>query len=79
MHTAHYRVEHLDFEHTILGLGRQLAQCPGVAHVNIDRAAGLVAIDYDDRALSSSCLERTIRDCGYDCEAADATACEKSA
>lgn len=74
MHTARYRVDHLNFEHTMLGVGSQLAQCPGVLHVDVDRRTSLVAIDYDERTVSPSRLERMICDCGYECRGDDSSA-----
>lgn len=71
MRTTHYHVDHLRFEHSDLGLERQLAQFPGVIRVAVDAQSGLVAIDFDDRRVTKARLERTICDCGYDCQCAE--------
>lgn len=71
MHTTRYHVDHLHFEHSTMGLGRQLAQCPGVIRVDADRSTGIVAIDFDDHTVSAARLERMICDCGYECRCAD--------
>ena len=69
--TTHYYVDHLLFEHSDLGLARQLAQFPGVLRVAVNAQSGLVAIDFDDRRVTKARLERTICDCGYDCQCAE--------
>lgn len=70
--TARFRVDHLHFEHTVLGLAQQLAAAPGVRRVELDARTGQVDIDFDERTTSPARLERTICDCGYDCECAPA-------
>ncbi|MBV5325083.1 MAG: hypothetical protein J0626_07365, partial [Rhodospirillaceae bacterium] len=62
MRTTHYHVDHLRFEHSDLGLERQLAQFPGVIRVAVDAQSGRV---------TKARLERTICDCGYDCQCAE--------
>lgn len=65
--TARFLVEHLHFEHTVLGLAHQLRAVPGVRRVELDAHSGHVDVDFDAAATSLSRLERTICDCGYGC------------
>lgn len=74
--TTRYHVAQLYFEDSVVGLARQLSQCPGVLHVAVDRRTGLVAVDFDERDVTAKRLERTICDCGYEWEDADSHATE---
>jgi copper chaperone CopZ len=64
---ARFRVGPLCFEHSVLGLARQLAVVPGVRRVDLDIPAGLANIEFDADTMTPQRLERAISDCGYDC------------
>jgi copper chaperone CopZ len=60
-------IERLTFEHSCVGLARQLQRRPGITQVEVDTRADRATITYDDTRLSVSQLERLIGECGYEC------------
>lgn len=60
-------IERLTFEHSCVGLARQLERRPGITQVEVDTRADRATITYDDTRLSVSELERLIAECGYEC------------
>ena len=59
-------IERLTFEHSCVGLARQLRCRPGITQVEVDTHAERATITYDDTRLSTSQLERLIAECGYE-------------
>lgn len=75
METSVFRVDHLLFEGTELGLQRQLECYPGIESVSVDTASGIVTVRHDPTILSGRAVRRAIADCGYwspECEKAEA-------
>ena len=60
-------IERLTFEHSCVGLARQLERRSGITHVEVDTRAERATITYDDTRLSVAQLERLIGECGYEC------------
>ena len=75
MEVSEFRVCHLLFEATELGLQRQLAGYQGVESVSIDTTSGTATVRHDPTILSHHAVRRAIADCGYwspECEKAEA-------
>jgi copper chaperone CopZ len=60
-------VRGLEYEHSRVGLARQLTHFPGVARVEVDRAFGTAAIVYDTGLLDERAVVHLIAACGYNC------------
>lgn len=53
------------FEHSTVGLERQLARRPGIRHVEVDRRTHVVVVDFDDARLKGTDVHRFIAESGY--------------
>lgn len=60
-------VDHLWFEHSEVGLRRQLSPFRGIESVVVDPAAGAVTIEFDASRLDAAGIRRLISSCGYEC------------
>jgi hypothetical protein len=58
-------IDHVVFEHSCVGLARQLADFSGVAGVDIDWNRRYASITYDDTRLSVADIRRVVDGCGY--------------
>ena len=65
MHVSLFRIEHLLFEGTDLGLKHQLVGYPGIESVSVDVRSGIVTVRHDRTVLSHRAVRRAIADCGY--------------
>ena len=65
MEISVFRIDHLLFEGTELGLQRQLECYPGIEGVSVDTASGMVTVRHDPTILSRRAVRRAIADCGY--------------
>ena len=59
--------DRLGFEHSSIGLARQLATRAGISRVEVDPSADRASITYDESKLTASQVERLIAECGYEC------------
>ena len=59
--------DRLGFEHSSVGLGRQLRVRAGISGVEVDPRADRASISYDETRLTASQVERLIAECGYEC------------
>lgn len=64
-------VDHLWFEHSGVGLRRQLSPFTGIEAVSVDPAAGAVIIEFDESRLDPVGIRRLISSCGYECAPLD--------
>ena len=60
-------VQGLEFEHSRVGLARQLGRARGVAEVEVDPTAGTATVLYDDAVLDERAIVHRIAQCGYNC------------
>ena len=68
MSSVMMHVDGLEFEHTRVGLARQLEQFTGIARVEVDPAAGTATVVYDDTRLGGpAAVAHLIAECGYQC------------
>lgn len=67
------RVDHLWFEHSDVGLRRQLTPVGGIESVVVDPGAGAVTIEFDASRLDPVGIRRLISSCGYECAPLDDT------
>ncbi len=61
-------ITHIDsdmFEHSAVGLERQLTRRRGIDHVEVDRKAHTVIVDFDDARVKRADVRRLIAECGY--------------
>lgn len=72
MHRVTTEIERLGFEHSCVGLARQLGGRAGIQNVHVDEQTNRATITYDDTRLSASYVRHLIAECGY--EVRDATA-----
>ena len=66
-------VEHLWFEHSGVGLQRQLTSFGGIESVVVDPLAEAVTVEFDESRLDAAAVRRLISICGYECAPAAAT------
>lgn len=71
MERTRCHVEHLWFEHSDVGLQRQLASCGGIESVVVDSLAEAVTVEFDESVLDAAAVRRLISSCGYECAPAD--------
>jgi hypothetical protein len=64
-------IERLGFEHSCVGLARQLGHRAGIQGVDVDERTNRATITYDDTRLTASHVRYLIAECGY--EVHDAT------
>ena len=64
-------IERLGFEHSCIGLARQLGRRAGIQRVDVDERTNRATITYDDARLTPSRVRDLIAECGY--EVRDAT------
>jgi hypothetical protein len=67
MRRAIAEVDGMVFEHSPVGLARQLRGRVGIGRVQVDGAAGRAAIEYDPARVGVRELPRLIAECGYVC------------
>ncbi len=72
MERTRCHVEHLWFEHSDVGLRRQLGSCGGIESVDVDPLAEAVTVEFDESRLDAAAVRRLISSCGYECAPADA-------
>ena len=60
-------IDRLGFEHSSIGLARQLRMRSGISRVEVDQRTDRAAITYDETRLTASQVERLIGECGYEC------------
>lgn len=60
-------VDHLWFEHSDVGLRRQLTPLGGIESVIVDPEAGAVTVEFDASRLDEAKIRRLISSCGYQC------------
>lgn len=65
MEVSVFRIDHLLFEGSELGLQRQLEDYPGIESVSVDTGSGIVTVRHDPTILSRRAVRRAIADCGY--------------
>ena len=58
-------VDDMQYEHSDVGLERQLSRFPGVVRVDIDPRAGFADITYEESQVTSHRLHDLIAQCGY--------------
>ena len=71
MRRSRFRVDHLAFEHSSVGLRRQMTCCSGVHDVSTDTAASVTTVTFDPDRLHPEDVERLIHQCGYECRRLD--------
>jgi hypothetical protein len=59
--------DRLGFEHSSIGLARQLQIRAGISRVEVDPRADRASITYDETRLTASQVARLIAECGYEC------------
>lgn len=59
-------IERLGFEHSCVGLARQLGCRAGIHRVDVDERANCATITYDDTCLTASHVRHLIAECGYE-------------
>lgn len=62
-----FHVEHLEYEHSVVGLGIQLQRLPSIRRVMIDSGASSATVDYDACCCGPREVARMIEECGYRC------------
>ena len=65
-------VDDMQYEHSDVGLERQLSRFPGVVRVDIHPRAGFADITYEESRITSRGLHDLIAQCGYSLPRADA-------
>ena len=70
----HFHVEHLRYEHSDVGLRKQLRRMPGIHDVVTDPIAGSATITFDASCCGPREVERMIEECGYRCRCASSDA-----
>ena len=53
------------FEHSAVGLERQLARRAGIDHVEVDPTTHTVVVEFDDARVKRADVRRLIAECGY--------------
>ena len=64
--------DRLGFEHSPIGLARQLRIRAGISGVEVDPRANRASITYDESKLTASQVARLIAECGYECHSCKA-------
>ena len=59
-------IERLGFEHSCVGLARQLGHRAGIQRVDVDERTNRATITYDDARLTPSHVRHLIAECGYE-------------
>lgn len=59
-------IERLGFEHSRVGLARQLEHRAGIQAVDVDERTSRATITYDDTRLSASDVRHLIAEVGYE-------------
>jgi copper chaperone CopZ len=59
-------IERLGFEHSCVGLARQLTRRPGIQRVDVDERTSRATITYDDTRLTASDVTYFIAEAGYE-------------
>lgn len=59
-------IERLGFEHSCVGLARQLGGRAGIQSVDVDERTNRATITYDDARLTASHVRHLITECGYE-------------
>lgn len=62
-----FHVRDLQYEHSMVGLGRQLKRRHGIQNVKTDADSDTATITYDASCWSDRDIERLIAECGYVC------------
>lgn len=62
-----FHVEHLEYEHSVVGLRNQLQRLPGIREVMTDPRAATATVDYDSCRCGAREVARMIEECGYRC------------
>lgn len=67
MTSRRFHVEDLRYEHSMVGLGRQLQRSRGIEGVTTDPGSDTATITFDAACWSDRDIERLIAECGYVC------------
>ena len=67
MTSSRFQVEHLGYEHSVVGLRHQLQRCAGIREVTTDPRSGTATITYDPARWDDRDIEHLIAECGYVC------------
>lgn len=59
-------IERLGFEHSCVGLARQLGTRAGIERVDVDERTNRAIITYDETCLTASRVRDLIAECGYE-------------
>ena len=59
-------IERLGFEHSCVGIARQLTHRPGIQRVDVDERTNHATITYDDTRLTASDVRHLIAEVGYE-------------
>lgn len=59
-------IERLGFEHSCVGLARQLGHRRGIQRVDVDERTSCATISYDDTRLTASDVTYLIAEAGYE-------------
>lgn len=59
-------IERLGFEHSCVGLARQLGRRAGIQSVDVDERTNRATVTYDDTRLTPSQVRQLIAQCGYE-------------
>lgn len=59
-------IERLGFEHSCVGLARQLTRRAGIQGVDVDERTSRATITYDDTRLTASDVRYLIAEAGYE-------------
>lgn len=62
-----FHVKDLRYEHTMVGLRRQLQRCPGIHNVATEPGRSMATITFDASRWSAGGIEHLIGECGYVC------------
>lgn len=62
-----FHVEHLGYEHSVVGLRNQLQRMPGIRAVATDPDASEATVEYDVCCCGPREVARMIEECGYRC------------
>jgi hypothetical protein len=65
-----FHVDDLRYEHSMVGLGRQLRRRHGIQDVTTDPGSSTATITFDASCWSERDIGRLIAECGYVCEGA---------
>lgn len=74
-----FRVSSLLFEHSPVGLRRQLEHRDGIQGVLADPRTSTATVTFDPDRLARDDVERLISECGYECRCLDGAESEGSA